>query len=117
MVVKKLNAEYKKALEKARASVATSDVEMIDSEIQAIYELGEHPVTGHPIQSGEFIVDGKVRNMIFSETSTIQAIFGEVKADGNLSNIGYVDGVAKTLKVPDIKPDAKDQYWFTLPKK
>lgn len=117
MAVKKLNAEMKKALNKARTTVVKKDVDFVESEIQAIYELGEHPTLGHPIQAGEFIVDDKVRNMIFSEARTIETIFGEVKADGSLSNIGYVDGVAKTLPIPDIKANPDGQYWYTLPKK
>lgn len=118
MAVKKLSAEYKKALKKASTSVAKQDVEMVESEIQAIYAVGEHPTLKHPIQSGEFIVDGAVRNMVFSEARTIEAIFGEVQEDGTLSNIGYdEDGVPKTLMIPDIKPNPDGQYWYTLPKK
>ena len=117
MTVKKLNAEMKKALKKARTSVVKKDVVMVDSEIQAIYEIGEHPTLGHPIQSGEFVVEGVVRNMVFSEARTIEAIFGEVKEDGTLSNIGYEDGIPKTLPIPDIKPSADGSYWYSLPKK
>lgn len=117
MAKKKLSAEYIKALNKARTSVIKKDVEFVESVIQAIYELGVHPTLGHPIQAGEFIIDKKVRNMIFSEVRTIEAVFGEVKEDGTLANIGYEDGIPKTLSIPDIVPNQEDQYWYTLPKK
>lgn len=121
MVKKKLTESYLGALDKARTTVRKKAVDFINGEIQAIYDIGEHPKTKEPIQPCEILVKEGTktveRNYIFVGSETIQTIFGEEQEDGNLANIGYDDGVPKTLPVPDCPANPDGQYWFTLPKK